>query len=171
MRRATNAVVLPDIPLTGSTTVRQRLRAAARRDDGATALEFAIVLPVVLTVVFFALYGALYFFYGAIADHVARSVARQVSIPVAQGGGDCPTYPDSNQATVTADAKSAAGTLIPDPTSVVPTSLPTATKPCEGDFVTITVTYKLPVLDQLASMIPGLSAIDTMTRSASERRQ
>jgi Flp pilus assembly protein TadG len=167
MRRATNAVVLPDIPLTGSTTVTSKRRGSWRRDEGATALEFAIVLPVVLAVVFFALYGAMYFFYGAIADHVARTVVRQVSIPIS-GNTD---YPDLHSGMVLADAKAAAGTLIPNPTTVTTSSLPSIGAPAEGDFVTVTVTYKLPVLDQLASMIPGMSSIDTITRSASERRQ
>ncbi len=172
MRRPTDAVVLPDIPLTRSTTVHnqplaQRLRAAAKRDDGATALEFAIVLPVVVAVMFFALYGAMYFFYGAIADHVARTVAREVSIPIA-GNSD---YPDEHSGMVAADANSAAGSLMPNPTSVTTSSQPSTGNPEQGDFVTVTVTYKLPLLDQLGSVIPGLSSIDTMTRSASERRQ
>jgi Flp pilus assembly protein TadG len=179
MRRATNAVVLPDIPLTGSTTVhdssvRRRLRAAARRDEGATALEFAIVLPVVLSVMFFALYGAMFFFYGAIADHVARTVSRVVSIPVTGNSA----YPDVNCQSgqtcpaITAAAEKAAGSLLPNPTDAVVTWAPSnGQAPEQGDLVTVTVTYKLPLLDQLASVIPGLSAIDTMTRSASERRQ
>ncbi|HVY08881.1 MAG TPA: TadE/TadG family type IV pilus assembly protein [Mycobacteriales bacterium] len=137
-------------------------RAALRaRDEGATAVEFALVFPVVLAVCFFALWGALFFYYSAVADHVARKVVRQVSIPV---GG---VYPDHSASTVVADAKAAAGTLIPTPTSAVAVSKPATSSPDEGDLVTVTVTYKLPVL----SMIPGLSSIDSITRSASERRQ
>lgn len=146
----------------------RRATACARRDEGATAVEFAIVLPVVLSVCFFALYGAMYFFYGALADHVARSLARQVSIPIAQTGSG---YPDGSQATLTADAQSDAGSLMPSPTTVTSTSAPATGSPQQGDLVTVTVTYKLPVLDQLASLIPGMSAIDTLSRSASERRQ
>jgi Flp pilus assembly protein TadG len=178
MRAPKNAVVLPDIPLTGSTTVN-------RRDQGATAVEFAIVLPVVLAVMFFGLYGAMYVFYGAVADHVARSVSREVSIPMQETGSG---YPDQatngGEGTVNAYAKNAAGTLLPNPTCVVstwnsnaqPTSAPCANSqpagtPQEGDLVTVWVTYKLPVLDELASMIPGMSSIDSITRSATERRQ
>ena len=139
--------------------IRRAMRAAQRRDEGTTALEFALVLPVIITTVFFGLYGAFYFFYGAMADHVARSVVRQVSIPVGQTGS---AYPDANAATVTSDAKSAAGTLIPNPTSVQTTSLPAAGTPKEGDMVTVTVTYKLPLLDMF-----GWSGLDTITRSAS----
>jgi Flp pilus assembly protein TadG len=143
--------------------IRRATRAASKKDEGTTAIEFSLVLPVIVTTVFFALYGALYFYYGAIADHVARSVARQVSIPTGQTGS---AYPDGNAATVKADAKSAAGTLIPTPTNVTTTSLPATSTPSEGDMVTVTVTYKLPVLSMF-----GWSGLDTITRSASERRQ
>jgi Flp pilus assembly protein TadG len=148
--------------------VRRLARNAAGRDEGATALEFAIVLPVLLAVCFFALYGAMFFFYGALADHVARTVARQVSIPIAQSGSG---YPDASAATVVADAKSAVGSLMPNPTSAVAASSPATGTPAQGDLVTVTVTYKLPLLSNLATVVPGLSAIDTISRSASERRQ
>lgn len=138
------------------------------RDEGATALEFAIVLPVVLAVCFFALYGGMFFFYSAVADHVARAVARQVSIPTGQSGS---AYPDATAGTVLSDAKSAAGTLLPNPTSAVATSSPTTSTPAQGDLVTVTVSYQLPVLSQLATVIPGLTAMDSISRSASERRQ
>ncbi|HEX3705355.1 MAG TPA: TadE/TadG family type IV pilus assembly protein [Mycobacteriales bacterium] len=145
--------------------IRRAARAArTRKEDGATAVEFALVLPVLVTTIFFALYGGLYFYYGAMADHVARTVARQVSIPVGQTGS---AYPDANAATVVADAKAAAGTLIPNPSTATATSLPATSSPEEGDMVTVTVTYKLPVLD----LMPGFGGIDTITRSASERRQ
>ncbi|HVV77571.1 MAG TPA: TadE/TadG family type IV pilus assembly protein [Mycobacteriales bacterium] len=143
-------------------------RCARRDDEGATALEFALVLPVVVAVCFFAIYGAMFFFYSAVADHVARTVARQVSIPTTNSGT---TYPDSSAATVLSDAKSAAGTLIPNPTTAVATSLPSSGTPEQGDLVTVTVTYKLPLLSGLGGLVPGLSSIDSISRSASERRQ
>jgi Flp pilus assembly protein TadG len=136
----------------------------AKRDEGATALEFALVFPVVAMVCFMALYGALFFFYGAVADHVARSVARQVSIPVGQSGSG---YPDAAPGTVVTDAKNAASGLLPDPTTAVATKAPSTGTPKQGDFVTVTVSYNLP----LFSSLPGLSSFDTITRSASARRQ
>jgi Flp pilus assembly protein TadG len=145
--------------------ISRAARAATRKkDEGATAVEFALILPVFVTTVFFAIYGGLYFYYGAMADHVARTVAREVSIPIGQTGS---AYPDADPATVTADAKDAAGTLIPTPTTVTTSSLPSSSTPDEGDMVTVTVTYKLPVLD----LLPGFGSADTITRSASERRQ
>ena len=140
----------------------QRRRAAAK-EEGATAVEFALIFPLVVLVCFFALYCGLFFFYSAVADHVARTVARQVSIPVGATGT---TYPDANPATVVSDAKSAAGSLIPNPSAAIATSSPTGT-PSAGDLVTVSVTYKLPVI----SGFPGFSSLATITRSASERRQ
>lgn len=143
-------------------------RRTVTSDDGATAVETAMILPVVLAVLFFSLYGALYFYYSAIADHVARSVARTVSIPVGQTGT---SYPDATPGTVTEDADKTGGSLIPDPTSVTTTNRGGNAAPQEGDLVTVTVTYKLPALTQLAGLVPGLSGIDTITRSVTERRQ
>src|SRR3569623_1461625 len=143
---------------------RRRAPRRANRDEGATALEFALVFPDVVIACYMALYGALFFFYTAVADHVARSEARKVSIPVGQSGS---AYPDAAAGTVLTAAKNAAGSLIPDPTSAVATKSPSAGSPKPGDFVTVTITYKLP----LFSSLPGLSVLDTITRSASERRQ
>lgn len=135
-----------------------------KKDEGATALEFALVFPVVAFVCFMALYGAMFFYYGAVADHVARSVARQVSIPVGQSGS---AYPDATAGTIATNAKKAAGGLLPNPTSATATRAPATGTPKQGDFVTVTVTYKLP----LFSSIPGFSSLDTITRSSSARRQ
>jgi Flp pilus assembly protein TadG len=134
-----------------------------RTDDrGAAAVEFALVLPLLVALLFFALYGALFFYYSAVADHVARTVAREMSIPT--GGA----YPDAQ---AQADADKATGTLMPDPSSVTVTPKPADGAPQTGDLVTVTIDYKLPVLSQLASVIPGLSSIDTLSRTATERRQ
>jgi len=131
-------------------------------------VEFALIFPVVVSVLFFTLYGALFFYYSAVADHVSRSVARQVSIPTGQTGT---AYPDANPGTVTADAQQVAGSLIPAPTDVSTATSPASGTPQEGDLVTVTVTYNLPVLSQLSSVIPGLSGIATISRSSTERRQ
>lgn len=138
------------------------------RDEGATAVEMALILPLVVAVLFFVLYGALFFYYSAVADHVARSVARQVSVPVGQTGT---SYPDASPGVVVADAKDASGTYMPTPSSVTTTASPVSATPAEGDLVTVTVTYQLPVLSGLGHLVPGLSSIASITRSATERRQ
>jgi Flp pilus assembly protein TadG len=128
----------------------------------------ALILPLVVAVMFFVLYGALFFYYSAVADHVARTVARQVSVPVGQTGT---SYPDATAGAVAADAKQTGGSLIPAPDGVTTSSSPTSGTPAEGDLVTVTVTYQLPVLSQLGHIIPGMTGITSITRSATERRQ
>jgi Flp pilus assembly protein TadG len=140
----------------------RRRSAREDRDRGATAVEFSIVLPVVLTVIFFTLYGALFFYYSAIADHVAQTVARQASLPAL---GTTTDYPSAAQ--VTTDASNVGGPMIAKPFSVTATG-----GTAEGDLVTVTVVYHLPVLSQVFSWanISG-SSIDTITRTVQERRQ
>jgi Flp pilus assembly protein TadG len=116
-----------------------------RSDAGATAIEFALVAPVVLLLIFAALYGAFYYFYVAAASHVARSVARDASIPEHR------VYPSAaDEMTV---AKQAAGAMLPAPTSV---SVVPVTTVHEGNAVTVTVTYDLPALMQVGRALPFL---------------
>jgi Flp pilus assembly protein TadG len=146
-----------------------RLRRRNLTDDtGATAAEFALVFPVILMVTFFALYGAMYFYYSAVAGHVARTVTRQLSIPVGQTGN---SYPVEDATSLISRADSVGGTMIPNASNATAHNQGNDLTPEEGDLVTVTITYKLPVMSQLASVIPGLSAIDTISQTATERRQ
>jgi Flp pilus assembly protein TadG len=147
----------------------RRLRRERLRDDsGATAVEFALIFPVVLMVSFFVLYGAMYFYYSAVAGHVARTVTRQVSIPVGQTGSG---YPAEDTTSLMSRADNVGGTMIPNASDATAHNQGNDPTPEEGDLVTVTITYNLPVMSQLASVIPGLSAIDTISQSATERRQ
>lgn len=146
----------------------RRLNPHGDRDSGATAVEFALVFPVVLVAMMFAIYGAMFFYYNAVGGHVARTIARKLSIPVGQTGSG---YPGQDATSLTTDAHNAAGTLIPDPTSASAHSQGNDATPEEGDLVTVTITYQLPVLSQLSSLVPGLSGISTISQSATERRQ
>jgi Flp pilus assembly protein TadG len=147
----------------------RRLRRRPLSDDtGATAVEFALVFPVVLMVSFFALYGAMYFYYSAVAGHVARTVTRQLSIPVGQTGN---SYPAEDTTSLISRADNVGGSMIPNASGATAHNQGNDPTPEEGDLVTVTITYKLPVMSQLASVIPGLSAIDSISQSATERRQ
>jgi Flp pilus assembly protein TadG len=140
------------------------------REAGATAVEFAIVFPVVLMFILFAMYGGFIVFYGAVADHVARTVVRQVSIPTSSTGSTYPDQGTSGGATVRDDANKAASGLLPGPTDVSVTSARDAVNP--GDEVTVTVTYKPGALGFLSRVMWFLpDANDSITRTATARRE
>ena len=144
--------------------------ALTNSERGATAVEFAIVTPIVLMFFIFAMYGGFLVFYNAVGDHVARTVVRQVSIPVSRSGTDYPDQGASGGTTVNDSAKKAAGSLLPDPTSVTVTSARDSVSP--GDEVTVTVTYKVSVLGFLSHAMWFLpNADDTVTRTATARRE
>jgi Flp pilus assembly protein TadG len=130
----------------------------ARKDEGAAAMEFAIVAPVVFLLIFVVIYAGVYFYYSAVADHVARAVARDAAIP-SHG-----VYPsEGDEATL---AHNIAGTLMPDPTSV--TLVPTPSQ-SEGNELTVTVTYDVPGLATIGRLLPFLPASGAMTRSVTVR--
>lgn len=114
-------------------------------EEGATALEFAVILLIVVTTVFSAIYAATYYFYSAAASHVARAVARDASLP--EGGG-YPTVGDERRV-----ADHAAGRLLPSPTSVALNPHPNA---AEGNLLTVTVTYNVPGLRTMGALFPFL---------------
>jgi hypothetical protein len=133
-------------------------------------VEFAIVFPVVLMFIIFAMYGGFVVFYGAVADHVARSVARQVSIPTTSSGSTYPDQGTAGSATVRDDADKAASGLLPGPSDVTVTSARDNVVP--GDEVTVTVTYKpraLGFLGRVMWFLPG--ADDSINRTATARRE
>ena len=141
-----------------------------RDDRGATAVEFAICFPVVLMFVLMAMYGGMYVFYGAMADHVARTVARDVAIPTTRTGSAYPDEGGSGQATVEQRARRAAAGLLPDPTTVTVTSARTNVAP--GDEVTVTVSYEPSALEFVSGLLWFLpDPSEGITRSASARRE
>jgi Flp pilus assembly protein TadG len=129
-----------------------------RKDEGATALEFALVAPVLFILIFVVIYAGMYYFYAAVADHVARAVARDASIP---SHGVYPTEVDEK-----AVADSTAGTLLPSPTSVGLSSTPRA---AEGDELTVTVTYDIPGLTTVGQLLRFLPKSGTLTRTVTVR--
>ena len=148
----------------------RRTRPVAADERGTTAVEFAIVAPVLFMFILFAMYGGLLVFYGAVADHVARQVARQVAIPTSSTGSAYPDQGGGGSATVQDAASRAAIGLMPDPGSVTVTSARDSVAP--GDEVTVTVTYHPPGLKFLKGVmwfLPGRD--DSVTRTATARRE
>ena len=137
------------------------------RDEGATAIEVALVLPMVLATVLMTFYGGLYLYYAAVAEHVARHAVRDATLPVSGTS----TYPTTDQVYSTAKSKGSA--LIPAPTSVSVSSNPSYDDPPrEGDEVTVTVTYQLPAVKAVADALWFLpKPRTTVTRTATGRRE
>jgi Flp pilus assembly protein TadG len=129
-----------------------------RKDEGATAVEFAIVAPVVFILLFVVIYAGMYYFYAAVADHVARAVARDASIP---SHGVYPSETDES-----AVAQQVTGRLMPAPTSVGLSATPRA---AEGNELTVTVTYDVPGLANLGRLLPFLPTSGTLTRTVTVR--
>ena len=128
------------------------------KDDGATAVEFALVAPIVLALIFAVVYAGVYFFYAAAADHIARVVARDASIP---SHGAYPTVGDERTV-----AENAAGSLLPSPTTVSLTPTPSA---AEGNELTVTVTYDIPGLSAIGQLMTFLPAPGPLTRTVTVR--
>ena len=144
-----------------------RPRPSFRRDDGATAIEVALLLPIVLATVFMTMYGGLYLYYAAVAEHVARNAVRDATMPVSGTS----TYPSDSQ--VYSTARTTGNALIPAPTTVSLTSTPSYDDPPrEGDEVTVTVTYQLPAVQAVARALWFLPSPRTsITRTATGRRE
>src|SRR4051794_37986983 len=135
-----------------------------RDDSGATAVEFAIVLPIAITFIGVALYAGMYFFYAATAGHVARIVARDASIP---SHGVYPSTADELRVAHDAVTHDGAEALLPDPTSIRLTPQPAVG---EGNELTVTVTYQLPGLSTVGRILPFLPhPSGTLQRSVTVR--
>lgn len=140
-----------------------------RRDErGATAVEFAIILPLVILFVGLLLFGGFYALYASTADHAASEAARYASIR--QGNSNSAPYPTAAEI-----AERVNGDVLPGFVPDAEVSLTTLSEvPNEGDRVTVTIRLvDLPVLNVASKFLSavGLTGFDDITRTASERRQ
>jgi len=121
------------------TRMRMRSRAHGRRDDGAAAVEFALILPVLLVVVFGLIQYGLYFWSMQGGSSAAREAARRGAVGQLVSCADFRTYvrdrigptsSDATHATITRTYKTVGGLPV------------TAGSVAAGDVVTVTVTFK-----------------------------
>lgn len=142
---------------------RMTSRAArTRREEGATAVEFALVLPVFLLLVGGVLALGLRMFYSAVAEHSVRQGLREATVP--QGG-----YSSAEEVRA-AVANSAKGVLSPDAFEC---------SGCgsgqQGDEVTVTVTYEIEAVTAASKLMPvpflqdAFERLATVTTSAEGR--
>jgi Flp pilus assembly protein TadG len=121
-------------------------RARRRRDDGAAAVEFALIASLVLLPLLFGIlqYG-FYFFQATSAEHAAREGARLAAI----GTGDCASW----EAAVEARA-----------TGVEVTGISLSAGAARGDSITVSMTW-VPAIDlPLVPFIPDSVLEQATTR-------
>lgn len=103
-----------------------------RGERGASAVEFALVLPLLLGLLGMAFTGGLAFTYDALVHRGAEYAAREAAVPV---GLSARTYATEDEVV----AAAAAGAVLLEPTTVTVVCAPS---PCrEGGQVTVRVTY------------------------------
>jgi Flp pilus assembly protein TadG len=137
-----------------------RLRPWRRRDDGASAVEFAILVPVLLIITFGILAVGLLLFGQISATHAAREAARRLAV---------------NDSTLT--NCTALKTYLTGKSGFTPSSFTVAPASAKvGDQVTVKVTFKtdgttVGALASISSIFPGGAVVfpKTITVSADSR--
>jgi Flp pilus assembly protein TadG len=141
-----------------------------RHDAGATAVEFAIVLPLLLTLIGSLLALGLHMTYAALAQHAANIGLRTAVVPTAGGG-----YPSDAQ--VRARLASSLGGVLPAPQPEPVLDDPATGSRRQGDPLTVRVTYQVPVVSAAARLVPvpglrsAFDALGSVTGTARGRRE
>lgn len=154
-------------------TTRSRL--PLPRDRGATAVEFALVVPVALMLIGTIFVFAMYMTYAALADHAARIGLDRAVIRTSVG------YATEGEVKTTVDALFP-NDLLGDPTDVkltrqtIPASRASG-KIAQGDTIRVLVRYNVPVVQTASGIIPfdglraKLKALGTVSRVAEGRAE
>lgn len=164
-----------------------------RDDRGAVAVEFALVFPLAVMMLAFITGIGVWVFWSALADNATRSATRYASVPNTAGHWPKGNASVDGMSSVTDFAGGAYGGLLGTPTTLVgsnchdrspgdesncePASLGlTAGVQCQhtGDLLTVRVSYHVPGLSGLQSLInamPGvdLNGLSTVTHTARAR--
>jgi len=154
-------------------------RAIARRDDGAVAVEFALVFPLATLMLAFLAAVGLNVFWSALAENAARSAARYASVPNTAGHWPKGDATVDTMQSVSSLAAGAYNGILGTPTSVVgsnchdrgtgdesncdPSSLAmSAGFQCQhtGDLLTVQVAYHVPGLNGLQGLVNALPGVD-----------
>jgi Flp pilus assembly protein TadG len=120
-----------------------------RGDDGASAVEFALIAPFLLLLFFGIVQYGLYFYSAQVGSNPANAAARQLSVGNCQGSGALQTFVDGQLGS----AKTASATLTTTWKNVNGSTpaAPAATNVDLGGTVQLTITFptmnlKLPFL-------------------------
>lgn len=127
-----------------------------RRQDGAAAVEFALILIPFITLFFGMVQYGLYFYSAQVGSNTANGAVRQLSVGNCQTAGSLQTYVDkrlgaasTGNATVNAVFKNANGTT---------PAAPAAKNVTVGGTVTLTLTF--PTVNMDFPFVPFLSDPD-----------
>ena len=146
-----------------------------RDESGATAVEFALVVPVFLTIVAMIVVVALRMVYAGLAENEARSMARTASMRTSALSTS--PYPDATAAArLTLCGNGAlpiAGAAYSAATDCTFTDLKKGSTAAEGDIVKVTLTYRITAIDGLTSWLPAgiTSSLDSVSATASVVRE
>lgn len=144
-------------------------------ERGASAVEFALVLPILMSLMGIVLATGLRMVYKGLAEHEVRTVVRTASIRTTSSQSS--PYPDNTAANRLALCGQGAlplpGATFSASTDCVIVKSPNVSSPFEGDLVTVTLTYHVTVIQKLVGFLPGniLTGLSTVTSSASAYRE
>jgi Flp pilus assembly protein TadG len=146
--------------------LRSAIRERLREQRGASALEFALVLPMVVTILGMVLATGLRMVYVGLAEHEVRTLTRTAGIRTTSSSSS--PYPDDTAAhrltLCTQAAIDVPGTAYNPSTDCSIVKTPNVATPNEGDVVTATLTYRINAIQGLTGWLPtgvgnGLSVI------------
>jgi Flp pilus assembly protein TadG len=142
---------------------------------GASALEFALLLPMLLSVMAMVLATGLRMMYAGLAEHEARTLARTTGIRTTSSSAS--PYPDDTSAhrlTLCGQGAIAVpGATFNPSTDCSIVKQPNSAVPMEGDIVTVTLTYRLTAVQALVGWLPSgvADGLSVVKASASVTRE
>ena len=139
----------------------RKFRADRRGQDGAAAVEFALVVTPLLVLFFGMIQYGMYFYSAQIGSNTANAAARQLSVGNCQSSGALQTWVDA-QLGKASTSSATIGTVYTNPDGTTAT----ASTVKNGGTVTVTITY-----DTLNMNFPFVPFLDdpSITREVDAR--
>lgn len=119
-----------------------RLRQATRRDDGASAVEFALLVPVLILIAFGIIAFGLILFSQISATHAAREAVRQIAV-------------DDEAVATCADVL----TYLSNKSGFTPQDLQVGTTGDAGPGERVTLTFEVPTSESAAGAFAGVTSL------------
>lgn len=142
---------------------------------GAATVELALVLPIFLAVVAMVMVTGFRMVYAGLAEHGARTVAREAGIRTTISPSS--PYPDSSASSrLTLCGKGAppvAGVTYNAATDCSIVKTPDVSTPAEGDIVEVTLTYRVTLIQTLVGWLPAnvVNGLSVVSASAAVLRE